>query len=50
MNETYGIVLWSSSERSAVFMVPVSPRISWTRDIQTTPNCAKGRKVWERVI
>ena len=50
MNETCATVLLSSAERSAVFMVPASPRISWTRDTQSTPNCAKGREAWERVI
>jgi hypothetical protein len=50
MNETCATVPLSSAERSAVCMVPASPRISWTRDTQSTPDCAKGRKVWERVI
>jgi hypothetical protein len=50
VNETCGIVSRSSSERSAVIMVPASPRISWIRDTQSTPDCAKGREAWERVI
>ena len=50
MNETCATVSVSSSERSAVVMVPASPRISWIRDTQSTPDCAKGREVWERVI
>ena len=50
MNETCVTVLASLSERSAVIMVPTSPRISWIRDTPSTPNCAKDRKVPERAI
>ena len=50
VNETCGIVSRSSSERSAVIMTPASPRISWIRDTQSTPDRAMGRKARERVI
>ena len=50
VNETCATVPLSSPERSAVVMVPASPRISWIRDTQSTPDCAKGREAWERVI
>jgi hypothetical protein len=50
VDETCAMVSLSSPERSAAIMVPASPRISWTRDTQSTPDCAKGRKAWERVI
>ena len=50
VNETYGIVCRSSSERPAVFMVAASPRMRWTRDTQSTPDCAMSHTVRERVI
>jgi hypothetical protein len=33
-----------------MIMVRQSPRISWTREARSTPDCAKGRKVWERAV
>ena len=49
-DETCGIVERPSAERSAIVMVRVSPRISWTRGTQSTPDCARDRKVRERAV
>jgi hypothetical protein len=49
VDETCGTVFRPSAERSVVIMVRASPRISWTRGIRSTPDCARGRKVRERV-
>ena len=50
MSETCATVPLSLPERLAVVMVPASPRISWTRDTPSTPDCAKGRRASERAI
>ncbi len=50
VDETGCRVFWSSAERSAFSMVRASPRISWTRGIRSTPDCARGRKVRERAV
>ena len=31
-------------------MVQASPRLSWTRGIRSTPDCARGRKARERGV
>ena len=50
VDETCGTVFRPAAERSVVIMVRTSPRISWTRGIRSTPDCARGREVRERVV
>ena len=50
VHETCGIVFRPSAERSAFSMVRASPRISWTRGIRSTPDCAMGRQARERAV
>src|SRR5215210_1676394 len=49
VDETCGTLCLLAAERLAVSLVRASPRISWTRGIRSTPDCAMG-KARERVV